>query len=339
MTDNKIILQEKIAGAIAGMVLGDAMGMPGELWPREKIRQRFTFIDEFLDGAKDNIVACYFKKGQYTDDSAQAFVILNTLLEYKTVPDVKILADKLLDWVYSMNGFEINLLGASSKASLLAHSKGEDYTKYTKTAATNGAAMRIAPVGCVIPWNEQELLAKTVASISKVTHGTDTAIAGASMIAQAVASALAGRNFDEIIEDTYKIHDIALKLGVSTHNAKCKNRLQMALKLMKECKTDEDVSLMIYETVGTTIAMSESVPAALAVAYYCQDAKKAALMCANMGGDTDTIGSMAAAICGAYKGIKSIPEEWLKFLEQVNKIDFKDYSNKIIKLRQEFYLE
>ena len=29
-----------IAGALAGMVLGDALGVPGELWPREKVRAR-----------------------------------------------------------------------------------------------------------------------------------------------------------------------------------------------------------------------------------------------------------------------------------------------------------
>ena len=67
-------LQDRIAGALAGMVLGDAFGVPGELWPRAKVRERFGRITEFLDGPADNIVACYFKAGHYTDDSAQAFV-------------------------------------------------------------------------------------------------------------------------------------------------------------------------------------------------------------------------------------------------------------------------
>ena len=53
-------VRNKIAGAIAGMVLGDALGVPGELWPREKVRERFGWIDRILDGPQDNIVACYF---------------------------------------------------------------------------------------------------------------------------------------------------------------------------------------------------------------------------------------------------------------------------------------
>ena len=79
-------LQDRIAGALAGMVLGDAFGVPGELWPRAKVRERFGRITEFLDGPADNIVACYFKAGHYTDDSAQAFVVLNAIEAAGTVP-------------------------------------------------------------------------------------------------------------------------------------------------------------------------------------------------------------------------------------------------------------
>ena len=106
--------RSKIAGAIAGMVLGDALGVPGELWPREKVRERFGWIDTFLDGPEDNIVACYFKAAHYTDDSAQAFVVLKALLEYKAVPPVKELAMRLIVLVISMIGFEIILLGPCS---------------------------------------------------------------------------------------------------------------------------------------------------------------------------------------------------------------------------------
>ena len=95
-------LQDRIAGALAGMVLGDAFGVPGELWPRAKVRERFGRITEFLDGPADNIVACYFKAGHYTDDSAQAFVVLNAIEAASTVPPVQTLAKDLIAWVESM---------------------------------------------------------------------------------------------------------------------------------------------------------------------------------------------------------------------------------------------
>ena len=43
-------LRDKIAGALYGMALGDAMGMPAELWGRERARKFFGGkITEFID--------------------------------------------------------------------------------------------------------------------------------------------------------------------------------------------------------------------------------------------------------------------------------------------------
>ena len=332
-------LKDKIAGTLAGMVYGDAFGVPGELWPREKVRSRFGTIDKFLDGPEDNIVACYFKAGHYTDDSSQALVILNDLLKYGCVPETAILAKDLIAWVESMNGFEINLLGPSSKASLLAHVKGEDYTKYTKTALTNGAAMRIAPVGTFFNFDETKSICRTVAKVSSVTHGTDVAIAGASMVAQAVASGLCGRSYDEMLEDICKAFDFAVTLGEPTWAASIKDRLLNVLDKAKGCTDPDKFSLLVYNLVGTGTMTSESVTAALAIAYYCQDVEKAAFLCANMGGDTDTIGSMACAICGAFNCLSSIKNETISYLEQTNDINFADLADKIIKARTSFIKE
>ena len=332
-------LKDKIAGTLAGMVYGDAFGVPGELWPREKLRSRFGTIDTFLDGPEDNIVACYFKAGHYTDDSSQALVILDDLLKYGRVPEVAVLAKDLIAWVESMNGFEINLLGPSSKASLLAHVKGEDYTKFTKTALTNGAAMRIAPVGTFFNFDETESLCRTVAKVSLVTHGTDVAIAGASMVAQAVASGLSDRSYDEMLDDICKAFDFAVTLGEPTWAASIKDRLLNVLDKAKDCADPDKFSLLVYNLVGTGTMTSESVTAALAIAYYCQDVEKAAFLCANMGGDTDTIGSMACAICGAFNGLSSVKSDTISYLEKTNNINFADLADKIISARTSFIKE
>ena len=95
---------------------------------------------------------------------------------------------------------------------------------------------------------------------------------------------------------------------------------------------------MIYDIIGTGVLSSEAVPAALAIAYYCQNPEKAAIMCANLGGDTDTIGAMACAICGAYTGIECIRPEWIYIIEKANNIDFKNYTQKIIASKKIFKL-
>ena len=334
-------LQDRIAGALAGMVYGDALGVPGELWPRAKVRARYGHITEFLDGAADNIVACYFKAGHYTDDSAQAFVVLNAIEKAGTVPSLKVLADDLIEWVKSMNGFEINLLGPSSKASLLAWSKGEDAEPVTKLSLTNGAAMRIAPVGCLIDADAPETIAETVARVSRVTHSTDVTIAGAAMVAQAVASGVAGRNWEETLADVKAIFSIASKKGEPTWAASILARLEVFEELVlkrREAYDDEAVSRFIYDVIGTGTMTSESVTAALALAFWAEDPKRAAEIAANMGGDTDTIGCMAAAICGAHTGLKGIAPETVEYLEKTNSLNFTELAARVVKTRAVFSL-
>jgi len=96
-------------------------------------------------------------------------------------------------------------------------------------------------------------------------------------------------------------------------------RLVLGVRLAHEFKDDETkFSRAIYEVVGTGTMISESIPAALAIAYYARDVKKCALMCANLGGDTDTIGAMATAICGAKNGLKSIDPTWIQTIDEEN---------------------
>lgn len=339
---DKNLLIERIAGAIAGMVLGDALGVPGELWPRDKVRSRFGRITEFLDGTPDNIVACYFKAGHYTDDSAQAFVVLEALLKAGTVPPVRVLADDLIRWVESMNGFEINLLGPSSKASLLAHSRGEDAEPFTRQSLTNGAAMRIAPVGCLISAGQTEMLAETVMRVSRVTHATDVAVSGAAMVAQAVSSAVEGRSWDEMRDDMLAIHPVAAAKGEPTWAASIAARFKAFEQIAGMGRgeaDDERISQMIYDILGTGTMTSESVTAALAVAWHCRDAWRAAVMCANMGGDTDTMGAMACAICGAAQGISGLPADKVAELERINGLDFRAIARRVADARETFCLE
>ena len=73
-------LRDKIAGALYGMALGDAMGMPAELWGRERARKFFGGkITGFIDGPKENDVAFNYDKAQFTDDTGQALVLLDSL--------------------------------------------------------------------------------------------------------------------------------------------------------------------------------------------------------------------------------------------------------------------
>ncbi|ANU51423.1 ADP-ribosylglycohydrolase family protein [Limosilactobacillus reuteri] len=327
--------KDKILGALYGQAIGDAMGMPTELWPIQKIQAKFgKNITTFLDGTEDNDIAINFKAGEYTDDTNQAFAILDALIETDWQPNTKVLVKHIMQWADRVRAWTNNILGPSSKAALTLVKEGKDPSEVTKSALTNGCGMRISPIGTLYTPEQLDDLIQMVYEVTKITHSSDVAISGAAMIAGAVTAAVADYSWDEIIEYAEKANNAGFKLGAPTWAAHNKERLEIGLSLAKKYEgNDEAFSRAIYDTVGTGTMISESIPAAVAIAYYAKDVKKCAIICTNLGGDTDTIGAMATAICGAKNGASAIPEEWKKLIDSKNpQHNIKEFANKIAAL-------
>lgn len=325
---------DRILGALYGMALGDSMGMPSELLSRRRIREIFGEIKTFEDSPSANPAAIGLKKGEFTDDTAQALIIVDSLMENNYVPDKRIIAKNLIQWAVDTDAFSKNILGQSSKAALNAIQAGEDPEPYTVKAVTNGTAMRIAPIGCLFSSSNLAGLAKYVARISEATHKTDVTIGGAGMVAAAVSAALEDKPWEDIMSTAENCYLFASGYGAETYQASPKARLKLALQLAEKYRDDpKRFSLSIYEIIGTTTLMSEAVPAALAMAYYYRDPEACSLACANLGGDTDTIGAMAVAVCGAKAGAKGIRKELTDVLERSNHVDFRKYAQSLLEHR------
>lgn len=328
--------RDKILGVLYGQAIGDAMGMPSELWPVEKIRQQFHGkITTFLDGPTNNDIAQNFTKGQYTDDTNQALAILDALIETHWQPDEQILVKHIMAWADAVGAWEHNILGPSSKAALSAIKAGQDPRPVTDQALTNGAGMRIAPIGTLFEPADVKRLVQLVFDVTRITHSSDVAISGAAMIAGAVSAAMVYQDWDDIIDFALTANDEGVKLGASTWAAKTHDRLLLGIYIAQKYEGDDDqFSQRIYDVIGTGTMISESIPAAVSIAYYCRDVQKCALMCANLGGDTDTIGAMATAICGAKAGVGSIPTDWVQLIDTQNpQHDLKAYADQILQFK------
>ncbi|MGC7559423.1 ADP-ribosylglycohydrolase family protein [Pasteurella sp. PK-2025] len=371
------MLRDKVAGALFGQALGDAMGMPAELWSQKKARHYFGgFITEMLDGPDENDVATYYSKGQFTDDTAQALVLLDSLQATDFIPNPKDIAERLLAWAEKENAFEKNILGPTSKVALAAFREGKNAKAFTDQALSNGSAMRIAPLGaCFLPTQPQKLV-DYVYAVTETTHTSDVAIAGAAMIAMGVASAIVHDDFDLVLQDMLTVEPLGYAKGTETFSARLRERTAIGVELArayrlqyvqaeenrpleiqassesKSAVEKQKVSLniptiayrnpsidtaflqKIYDIVGTGVQIIESVPAAIALAYYAQDPNVCSYLCANLGGDTDTIGAMATAICGAFTGLSQFNPEWRALLCTQNDIDFDAYIDILLTGRQ-----
>ena len=110
----------------------------------------------------------------------------------------------------------------------------------------------------------------------------------------------------------------------------------MALKIVRNADGIESASEQLYQVVGAGTSTIESVPCAIAMVELAQtDPNRCAILCANLCGDTDTIGAMATAICGALHGVGAIDPALKQELDAVNQLDFTRYANGLIRLREQ----
>nr|WP_113865628.1 ADP-ribosylglycohydrolase family protein [Brenneria salicis]NMN90018.1 ADP-ribosylglycohydrolase [Brenneria salicis ATCC 15712 = DSM 30166]RBP64335.1 ADP-ribosylglycohydrolase [Brenneria salicis ATCC 15712 = DSM 30166]RLM31444.1 hypothetical protein BHG07_05285 [Brenneria salicis ATCC 15712 = DSM 30166] len=326
--------KSRITGALYGQMLGDAMGMPSELWPRSRIKAHFGWIDRFLPGPEENIAACYFNTAEYTDDTAMALALADALIEREGEIDPVTIGKHILHWALSFNAFEKNILGPTSKLALTALQQGTDISELDNNGLTNGAAMRISPLGCLAPAHSLDDFIRDVELASSATHKSDVAIAGATVIAWAVSKGIKGASWQEISDALPAVAKTAQEKRVTTYSPSISARIALALQTVRAMQDTEHALQNVYDLIGTGAEMIESVPAAIAMVELSEtDPNRCAILCANLGGDTDTIGAMATAICGAINGIGSIAPHFKQQLDEANHIDIEHYSSELLRLR------
>lgn len=332
--DETMVLN-KVVGTLVGVALGDAMGMPSEMWSRRKVKQRFGVITEFLPGPDDHFIVKGFKAGTITDDTSQTLKICDAIISNEGKVDAASIAHAILEWAEETGAFENNYLGPSSQKALLSMKDGTSVTEAGGTGDTNGAAMRVAPIGMITKADDIKRLVDHVEQASMGTHNTNIAIAGAAMLAAAISAAIDTNDWDVILEKSFQAYDEGFNRGNDTLGASSKERLKLALQWIKEGQDEEQLMENIYNIIGAGVATTEAVPTAIALAYYAQgDPIKGVLLAANLGGDCDTVGAMVGGLCGAYAGIEAIPEKYVSLLEEVNQIDLRGIAEKVYAFRK-----
>ncbi|KXH87009.1 ADP-ribosylglycohydrolase family protein [Sporosarcina sp. HYO08] len=330
------MVKNKVIGSLVGVALGDAMGMPSQLWPRERVKAHFGKIDGFLPGPDEHHIVKGFKAGTFTDDTGQALKICESLIQNDGVVKPEAIAYAILDWVEEQHLFDKNsILGPSSKVALMKIKNGTPVTEAGGAGDTNGAAMRIAPIGMISKSDDIKRLVDHVEQASLATHNTNIAIAGAAMLAGALSAAIDGDDWDGILEKAYLAYDEGFTRGNIIYGPSSKERLKLALKWIEEEKDEEKLMDQLYYVLGSGVHTTESVPVAIALAYYAKgDAVKASILAANLGGDCDTVGAMTGGLCGAYSGIEGIPSEYVQILEEVNGVNLTTIATKLFAYRQ-----
>lgn len=339
MTDPRPSVAHKILGCFYGVALGDAMGMPGELWPRKRVVEHFGRIEKFLPGPDGHFVVDGYAAGQVTDDTQQTVMLAEAIVaeDGDVVPET--VAKHLVAWADRVGASEGNFLGPSSARAIDRLRNGESLWTTGLSGETNGAAMRIAPVGLVSNPQELEDLVDRVESSAAMSHRTDVAISGAAAIAAAVSSAV-DADPDEpeavtaVVESAMAAAQLGATRGVAVVAPSIARRIGLAVGLVRAAASDEEALRDLYEVSGASVATTDTVPTAIALFVLAGgDPHRSAILAANLGGDTDTIGAIVGGICGAFTGVAAIPEDLRSTLDEVNDLPFEALAESFVRFR------
>ena len=331
-------------GALAGLALGDALGMPTQAMSPQQIRSVYGTITGLVDGDASQPYAPGMPAGSVTDDTEQALLIASLLIRGRGSSSGRValnaveFAHALLAWEDSMiERGSLDLLGPSTKAALERVRAGEDPLTVGGEGTTNGAAMRVTPIGIAVSTEDPEAFAEAVWSSCRVTHATRQGFQSAALVAAAVSMGIDAERSPSLdlrglLWKAVTYVESLPERGAWTPDPDVIAATRRAMQLAVNPASSSLECLV--EQVGTSVASAHAIP--MAFALLARDPSPRALLdAANIGGDTDTIGAIAGAILGAVLGVEVLPADSLSMIEEVSHLGLSSVAGDLLELRDQ----
>jgi len=329
-------------GALAGLALGDALGMPTQEMSPEQIRAVYGRITGLVDGDASQPYAPGMPAGSVTDDTEQALLVASLLVRGRGSSSGRVALDAgefahaLLAWEDSMiERGSLDLLGPSTKAALERVRAGEDPLSVGGAGTTNGAAMRVTPIGIAMSTADPEAFADAIWSSCQVTHATRQGFQSAALVAAAVSMGIdtarsTAPDLRGLLWKAVTYVDSLPERGAWTPDPDVVAATRRAMQLVANPASSSLECLV--EQVGTSVASAQAIP--MAFALLARDPSPQALLdAANIGGDTDTIGAIAGAILGAALGFEVFVGRGLAQVELASHLDLPSVALELLELR------
>ena len=284
---------DRFRGCLLGLACGDAVGTTNEF----KRRGSFPPLAGMTGGGPFDLPA-----GAWTDDTSMALCLAASLVECGGF-DARDQMKRYLDWLehgYMSSTGECFDIGTTTQTSLMRfkHSGDPFSGSSDPNAAGNGSLMRLAPVVLkFFPDRDQTL--HYCAKSSRTTHAAQECLDACRLYGDMLASALAGKDKEEILSSSPADLVTSEKLKDITRGA-------------YQQKTRDEIH-------GTGYVV-KSLEAALWCFWTTDTFEDAILAAANLGDDADTTAAVCGQIAGAYYGESGIPSDWLDKLVMVEEI-------------------
>jgi ADP-ribosylglycohydrolase len=291
-------LPERLTGAIYGHLVGDALGVPYEFQPAERIGE----VTWRGHGTYDQ------PPGTWSDDGALMLALLDSLLTSGF--DTADQACRALDWretgAYAAGGeaFDIGNATAAALARLRDGTPAEEAGSVE--AKGNGSLMRILPLALVCRDVADADLASLAARASRVTHGSAEAQLACALYSLIVRRLLGGlEDRDGALAGA--LRDLRAWLAVAglpgSQDAEAPAAAVSALDAF-ETWTERQGGGRVVDSFWSAWEAFAAAP----------DFPTTVISAVRYGNDTDTTAAIAGGLAGLYWGIDGIPSVWQRGL-------------------------
>ncbi|XP_047649294.1 ADP-ribosylhydrolase ARH3 [Phacochoerus africanus] len=329
----------RFRGCLAGALLGDCVGAVYEARDTVDLTSVLRQVQD-LEPDPGSAGSARTEALCYTDDTAMAKALVQSLLAKEAFDEVDMAHRFAQEYKKDPDrGYGAGVITVFRK---LLSPKCRDVFEPAraqfngKGSYGNGGAMRVA--GISLAYNSVQDVQKFARLSAQLTHASSLGYNGAILQALAVHLALQGESssehfleqllghMEELESDAQSKSD-ARELGME--ECPYSSRLKKIGALLEQ---DSVTREEVVSELGNGIAAFESVPTAIYCFLRCMEPdpeipsafnnlQRTLIYSISLGGDTDTIATMAGAIAGAYYGMEQVPESWQQSCEGYEETD------------------
>jgi ADP-ribosylglycohydrolase len=285
--------EERIAGGLYGLLIGDALGVPYEFHPPRQLPPREQL--EFDPPLGFHRAHGSVPPGTWSDDGAHALCLLASLL-HKDALDPEDLGRRLWNWYelgYMAVDHRVFDVGIQTRAALETFRAGTSALQSGPKGERengNGSLMRVLPLALWHTGNDEELTAAAMTQ-SLVTHGHLR-----SQVCCALYCLWARRTLEGAADPWAEAVATFHRLYPQGHEAHTELELHVRPNTPEPGRGSGyvvDCLLSARDCVRAESTYEGVVKAAVA-----------------LGHDTDTTAAVAGGIAGIRDGLQAIPERW-----------------------------
>lgn len=295
---------DKFQAAMLGFAIGDALAAPIEDTVRDAHSPSLT---GYVKAMPSHPIS-HLSPGQYTDETQTMLLVAESLVARKSF-QVEDLVQRFVDWYHTQKFRSAwRFPGNTLMKACRKLASGTHWLQSGFPSAGVGAVVRTLPLALMF-YRQPAALKNALEQSCRITHHDPRVFAGAHIFATVIRIGLEG---------TEPAPDVIINAAIERAQLYAAD-IPRRLKTVKDTLRIETPAAI--EQIGNGGFCLDAVPAALYVFLkHPRSFDELLFAGTQVGGDSDAITAMAAAMFGAFNGLASISDKWLTPLENVEKI-------------------